>query len=168
MTVSRLTCCRRVHSRFANPRHFRHWVRMRGPRQVEDFGNMEMKIQEQLKHKLDHWIHAFRSRQIYNNRFWVSANVTVERLLVCGSILQSSKCWSKIDPKWVPKPIPKRSKNDHGGNHENIINMQGAKTSKIIFPCGHRVHLHKPISFKTIFEQIQKERIQIILKMIPK
>ena len=29
--------------------------------------------------------------------------------------------------------------------------MQGAKTSKIMFPCGRRVHLHKSASFKLIF-----------------
>ena len=33
--------------------------------------------------------------------------------------------------------------------------MQGAKTSKNMLPCGRRVHLHKSISFNTIFEQIQ-------------
>ena len=30
-----------------------------------------------------------------------------------------------------------------------MIRMQGAKTSKIMFPCGRRVHLHKSASFKT-------------------
>ena len=34
--------------------------------------------------------------------------------------------------------------------------MQGAKTSKTMFPCGRRVHLHKSAGFKTSFEQIQK------------
>ena len=35
-----------------------------------------------------------------------------------------------------------------------IIRMQGATKSKYMLPCGRRVHLHKPISFQTIFEQI--------------
>ena len=33
--------------------------------------------------------------------------------------------------------------------------MQGAATLKTMFPCGRRVHLHKLVSFKTIFEQMQ-------------
>ena len=31
--------------------------------------------------------------------------------------------------------------------------MQGIKTSKIMRPCEHGVHLHKSASFETIFEQ---------------
>ena len=34
--------------------------------------------------------------------------------------------------------------------------MHGAKTSKVMFPCWRRVHLHKTASFKAIFEQVQK------------
>ena len=36
-----------------------------------------------------------------------------------------------------------------------MIRMQGAKTSKGMLQCKRHVHLHKSISFKTIFEQIQ-------------
>ena len=32
--------------------------------------------------------------------------------------------------------------------------MQGAKTSKLMLPCGRRVHLHKSASSKAIFEQL--------------
>ena len=32
--------------------------------------------------------------------------------------------------------------------------MKGAKSSKIMFPFGRRVHLYKSASFKTIFEKI--------------
>ena len=32
--------------------------------------------------------------------------------------------------------------------------MQGATTSKTMFPCRRRAHSHKSASFKTIFEQI--------------
>ena len=32
--------------------------------------------------------------------------------------------------------------------------MQGAKTSKAMFPCGRSEHLHKSTGFKTIFENI--------------
>ena len=47
--------------------------------------------------------------------------------------------------------------------------MQGAKTSKIMRPCGRHVHLHKSASFKTIFEQFQtnhKNDAIIVPKMI--
>ena len=33
--------------------------------------------------------------------------------------------------------------------------MQGAITSKFMFPCGRRVHLHRSACYKTIFEQLQ-------------
>ena len=33
--------------------------------------------------------------------------------------------------------------------------MQGAETSKTMFPCWRRVHLHESASFKTIFERLQ-------------
>ena len=36
--------------------------------------------------------------------------------------------------------------------------MQGAETSTMIFPCGRRVHLHKTVSSKTIFKQIQNDQ----------
>ena len=38
-----------------------------------------------------------------------------------------------------------------------MIRMQGVKTSKTMFPCKRRAHLHKSASFKTIFEQIRKK-----------
>ena len=53
--------------------------------------------------------------------------------------------------------------------------MCGAETSQIMLPCWRRVHLHKSaksVSFKTIFEQIQKshkkDAHQIDPKMIRK
>ena len=38
-----------------------------------------------------------------------------------------------------------------------MIRMQGAKTSKTMLPCGRSEHFHKSASFKTSFEQIQKD-----------
>ena len=35
--------------------------------------------------------------------------------------------------------------------------MQGAKNSKTMLPRKRRAHLHKSASFKTSFEQIQKD-----------
>ena len=34
--------------------------------------------------------------------------------------------------------------------------MKGAETLKTMLPCKRRVHLHKSINFKSIFEQLLK------------
>ena len=49
-----------------------------------------------------------------------------------------------------------------------IKRRQGAETSKTMFPCGRRVHLHQSDNFKTVFEQIptnNKNDVKIDPKM---
>ena len=78
-------------------------------------------------------------------------------------------CWRRFDNPKLQKSIPKRSKITSKidskterkltwkimRNHENMIRMQSAKTSKFMLPFWRRVHLHKSASFKTSFEEIK-------------
>jgi hypothetical protein len=77
-----------------------------------------------------------------------------------GSLLapNSSKSGPKNEPKCLPKPIPKSSRNYHGKkqeNYENIIRKRSAKTSQSMLPCRRGALLAKSASFKKIPEDIQ-------------